>query len=128
MLDRWTGRKVDLKMLSESMTQFFVEEGFSSIVESESINEYRIIAVPKHASNIRGSVNIFIRGSSVGFEVEFVKSRFSTTLMGLKTLFGLGSLILKDLKSEEELQGLEAKFWLFVDREIDNLSVVQSGK
>jgi len=127
MLDRWIGKKVNLKLLSESLTQFFGEEGFSSKVELESVNEYRIAAVPKRPTNIQGSVNVFIRGSSEGFEVEFAstaRSRFSRAATGLQTLLGLGPLLLRDLKSEEELRALETRFWSFVDRKIDGLSMV----
>jgi len=129
MLDRWTGKKIDLKLLSESLVHFFEEKGFSTILETKSTDEYRVIAVPKHPSNIQGIVNAIIRGHSEDFEVEFgvsSNSRFSRLFGVLATIFGGGIVVLKDLKSKEELEKLETKFWSFVDKKTDSLSAASS--
>jgi len=131
MFDRWVGKKVNLKSLSENLVQFFEEKGFSSVLETESSNEYRVIAVPKQPSNIQGSVNVFIRGNSEDFVVEFVgdsSPRLLRVLGGLSTLFGGGILVLKDLKSQEELERLEREFWSFLDRKIESWLAVDSGE
>jgi len=132
MLDRWVGTKVDLKLLSENLVQFFEKKGFSSVVDQKSSNEYRVIAVPGRASDILGTVSVSIRGELEGLVIEFAADSGSGHFRGFlgffATLFGGGVLVLKDLKSQEELERLEREFWLFVDKKIDSLSAANSKR
>jgi len=133
MIDRWVGRDVDLDLLSQRFELFFDEKKFPSKPEKGRKNEYLITVILKHMRevNATGNVKVVVRGEPNDFEVEFVASfgsRNLAKLSGLAALFGGGMLVLKDLKSSEELEKLENEFWLFADKQVDSLEKKKNGK
>jgi len=126
MIDRWVGRDVDLELFSERIKQFFEERQFPSKVEGRSKEEFWITAILRRVSgsDLAGNAKVTVRGKPNDFEVEFAAgsgSRRLAKLSGFVALLGGGALLLRDLKASEELERLEKEFWLFVDRQVDNL-------
>lgn len=129
MQDRWLDKRIDLKLLSEQMIQFFEEKDFVTKLE-ESPKEFKVLAVPRHASHVPAyqiseNINVFIRGEPDDFSIEFVsgsRSRLYIRLGGFLSFFGAGGLMMQGLKSLEELQRLEDDFWKFTDKAVDILS------
>lgn len=126
MIDRWAGRDVDLRLLSESVKRFFDERLFPSRVEELSKEEFMITAILKRTSraSLAGNVRVAVRGKPDNFEVEFASGsdpRRLARLSGLATLLGGGALVLRNSKSSEELGKLENEFWLFIDKQVDIL-------
>jgi len=126
MWDRYVDAKVDLKLLSEHVHQFFERKDFNSVVEENSPEEYRVIAVPKHGSpdtGMLGNLSVLIHGKPDDFKIEFSRSdsRHTVKLGILTTLLGGGRFLLRDLKSTEELDKLESEFWRSLDETVDHL-------
>jgi len=126
MIDRWAGRDVDLRLLSESVKRFFDERLFPSKIEERSKEEFSITAILRRVSgaSLTGNVRVAVRGKPDDFEVEFAVGsdyRRLARLGGLATLLGGGAFLLRDLKSSEELERLENEFWLLIDKQVDIL-------
>jgi len=133
MIDRWAGRDVDLELLIERLKLFFDEKKFPCKLEKGRENEYWITVILKsmREASATGNAKVVVRGEPNDFEVEFVASfgsRNLSKLGGLAALLGGGALVLKGLKSSEELEKLENEFWLFADRQVDSLGKRKNGK
>jgi hypothetical protein len=124
MQDRWIGKGINLKLLSEYLEQFFKSKGFLTIAKKSS-EEYTISVAPRRAHNLCENVEVFIRGEPNDFLINFVsgsRSRLFVRLGGLTTFFGGGILYSRGLKSLDALKKLESDFWKFVDEKISVLS------
>lgn len=123
---RWVGKNVDLKLLSEYAGNFFEDKGFKTRI-ADSDSEYKIILGSQHALERHENVDIRILGNPNDFVVEFSADRRarSAILLGhVTTLIGGGSLLLRGLKSLEELRKLEKQFWVYIEDCVEHLTDV----
>jgi hypothetical protein len=126
MFRRWVGKNVDLKLLSEYAGNFFKDKGFKIKIDG-SDSEYKIILGFQHALERHENVDIRILGNPNDFVVEFYADRRarSVILLGYVTqLIGGGSLLLRGLKSLEELRKLEKQFWVHIENCVERLTDV----
>ncbi len=117
MRRQWSGKNVDLMLLSDSIEDFLNHKGFK-VVKDVSAEGYSIFAAPSRISDVREDVTVKVLGNSKDFVVDFLsseKSRSSIQLGYITTVFGGGSLLLKGLKSREALETLEKEFWVYVE-------------
>ena len=124
MQERWVGKNVDLQFLSESIENFFRDKGFR-VTKDGSAPEYTISAKPQQGIGIIGRVTVRILGDPNDFLIEFSTSGHSRSAVKLgfiTTIFGGGSLVLRGLKSQEELEKLEKVFWLHLEEAIIHLT------
>lgn len=120
MQERWVGKNVDLSLLRERVENFFKDKGFRT-TKDWSASEYTISAKPQQGVGIIGRVTVRILGDPNDFLIEFSTSKHSRSAVRLgfmTTIFGGGSLILRGLKSQEELEKLEKDFWAHVEEAI----------
>lgn len=124
MEDRWKNKNVDLSLLSDCIAQFFKEKNFAVFVR-KSKRKYRIIATPRPFHKIAENINVNISGRPDDFLVKFIAGSHSRALVrhgALAALFGGGYLALKGFKSQEALEKLEKEYWIYVDKEIWQLT------
>jgi len=117
MEDRWTGKNIDLDLLSQFIVQFFKEKKFITFLQRKS-KEYVIVAVPKRSHKIVEKIFVYVRGKPEDFSVKFVsgaRSRSFVRLGTFLTFLGGGFLVLKGLESQEKLEKLEKEFWRYID-------------
>ena len=123
MQDHWQGKNVDLSLLSERVTQFFREQQFATTAREEK-EGCIVIAFPKSFHEISEEINVHILGTPEDFSVKFIAGSHSRGLVrygNLFSLFGAGFLASRGLKSLEEIEKVEKKFWVYVDETIGQL-------
>jgi hypothetical protein len=122
--DHWQGKNVDLSMLSERVRQFFSEKQFATTTHRNK-EGYVVTAFPKSFHGISEEIDVHILGSPNDFSVKFIAGSRSRNLIRYGTLlsiFGGGFLASKGLKSVEEIEKLEKKFWNYLDERVWQLS------
>jgi hypothetical protein len=122
--DHWQGRNVDLSLLSERVTQFFSEKQFGTTTGRRK-EGYVVTAFAKSFHGISEEINVHILGSPDDFSVKFIAGAHSRNLVRYGTFFspfGAGFMVPKGLKSLEELEKLEKKFWVYLDETIWQLA------
>ncbi|MDH5448224.1 MAG: hypothetical protein OEX01_04385 [Candidatus Bathyarchaeota archaeon] len=123
MEDRWQNKNIQLPILSDYIGQFFKQSGFS--VSLNGFNgDYRITAQPKSDHSIAEDVHVSLSGNPNDFTVKFIAGSRSRMLVRSGTilqLFGGGFLSLKGIKSQEALEKLERKFWIYVTEKVSQL-------
>jgi hypothetical protein len=122
--DQWQGKNVDLSLLSEKVTQFFNEKQFATTTHIGK-DGCVVTAFPRSFHGISEEINVHILGSPDDFSVKFVAGSHSRNLVRYGTilsLFGGGFLVPRGLKSLEEIEKLEKKFWVYLDETIWQLA------
>ena len=123
MKRQWKGNNVNLSVLANSTAQFFKENLCNvSIIKSEN---FRIVVQPKRSTEIVEKIEVFIEGQPNDFSIRFDMGSHSRALVRYGTLvsfLGGGFFVLKGLKSQESLEKLEKKFWLYVSEQIWKLT------
>ena len=73
MQRQWTGKGVDLALLSEGVEDFLKDRGFLTEKE-ESAGEHKILWMSPNARNIRNAMVVRIFGNPNDFTVEIIAS------------------------------------------------------
>jgi len=121
---QWTGKNVDLALLSECIEDFFKDRGYST-EKDESEGGYTILWAPQYAGIMRQAMTARVFGNPNDFVVEIIASertRDSIRLGLLTQLFGGGYLVLRGLRAKEALEKLEKEFWAYVEEKIAHLA------
>lgn len=124
MEDHWQGKNVDLSLLSERVTQFFSEKQFATTTRRRK-EGCVVTAFPKSFHGIAEEISVHVLGRSDDFSVKFIGGSHSRNLVRYGTilsLFGGGFLVSKGLRSLEEIEKLEKKFWVYLDETIWQLA------
>jgi len=119
----WVGRNIDLALLSERIENFFKDKRFKTR-KDWSAPECVISAKPRHGVGILGRVIVRVLGNSNDFVIELSASDHSRSAVKLgfiTSMFGGGSLVLRGLKSQEELEKLEKDFWIYMEEAVTHL-------
>ena len=115
---------MDLSLLSERVAQFFSEKQFATTTRRRK-EGCVVTAFPKSFHGIAEEINVHILGSPDDFSVKFIAGSHSRNLVRYGTLISLiggGFLVPKGLKSLEEIEKLEKKFWVYLDETIWQLA------
>jgi len=122
----WKGLNVDLSGLVQKMIQFFESKQFNNVTALKTETGYEVIAGDSKQYKMENDVSATIEGRPDDFNVSLDsckrEKRFTLPLF-LTSMFGGGYLLLKDFRSEEEMQKLERDF----RREIESM-VAQTRK
>jgi len=120
MESRYVGRNVPLPALCRCIEQFFIDKGFETL-RTEEKGGYKIIVKTRCDPNIIENVYVHVSGDPNNFVVRFdagSRSRSFIRFGSVTTLLGGGIFLLRGLKSQEALERLERKFWLFLEEKI----------
>jgi len=126
--ENWKGKNIDLHTMSERIALFFSDNAFSTTV-SQKEDKTVIIAVPKSFHGIDERIDVEVWGKSEDFSVRFVSGTHSRALVRYGRFASLitgGYFLLRGLKSQEEIEKLERKFWIYVDETVWFLSSQRS--
>jgi hypothetical protein len=116
MQTRWIDKGVDLEKLGESVTQFFKDRGFETVVDHVQ-SAYKIVGSMRVGDALR-MIQVSVTGVPDDFRVDFAsekESRLSLLAGPLATMFGGGVFVLDRLRRREFYEKLEADFWFFVE-------------
>jgi hypothetical protein len=120
----YKGRNVDLSLLSRWIERFFRKKEFRVSKETEE-ETFRIVARPTYVHEIVDTITVAVSGNSNDFAVKLYIGTRSEVLMKigqLASLFGLGVLFLRGVKSDEAGETLQRQFWVFIEEKIDFLT------
>ena len=120
----YKGRNVDLSLLSRWIERFFRKREFRVTKEIEE-ETFRIVARPTYVHEIVDTITVSVSGNPNDFVVKLYIGTRSEVLMKigqLASLFGLGVLFLRGVKSDEAGETLQREFWVFVEEKIDFLT------
>jgi len=119
--DEWSDQNVDLRLFSEGVERFFVDNKFETKLERFG-SGFKIEAV-----NVHFRVNVRVFGSPEFFKVEFVPGRKTSgfslgmVLGYVGSVFGGGGLFLRDVRLQEAMSEFESLFWEYVDKQVVEL-------
>jgi hypothetical protein len=120
----YRGRNVDLSLLAQWIERFFKKKEFR--VARETAEETcNIVVRPTYAHDIVDTTTVSIVGDANDFTVKLYIGTRSEVLMKigqLASLFGLGVLFLRGIKSNEAEEALQREFWVFVEEKVDRLA------
>jgi len=114
-------------MLRERIVRFYDELNFVTSVR-ETEEKHIVTAMPKPFHGIGERIEVSISGKPNDFSVRFdagSRSRILVQFGSFATLLSGGYFVLKGLRSQEELEKLERRFWIYVDETVWYLSSVK---
>jgi hypothetical protein len=120
----YKGRNVDLSLLSQWIERFFRKREFRVTKETDK-EAFRIIARPTYVHEIVDTITVSVSGNSNDFVVKLhigTRSEALIRIGQLASLFGLGVLLLRGIKSDEAEESLQREFWVFVEEKVDFLT------
>jgi len=121
----WTGRNVDLALLTTRIGDFFREKDFEAI-KGQTSTGYQILAEDSPHFRLQGYVSVTIEGRPGNFAIKLdlctKKKKHSRLSPFLLNMFGGGYLALQELKSEEAWIKLEKQFWRHVKNVVPQLT------
>jgi hypothetical protein len=121
----WTGRNVDLPLLTTRIGDFFKAKDFDAI-RGEIPTGYQILAQDSPFYKIIGCMSVTIEGKPNDFFIDFVldvdqkKRGLPRSIFFEQMLFG-GYLLSRKIKSEEAWSRLEKEFWVYVENVVTQL-------
>ena len=124
MQRRWTGKNVNLDLLSDSVEDFFKSRSFVT-KRTESAEERVILWQSKRAAKAEKPISAKIMGKPDDFTVELKASELAdrSVRFGMLTkTIGGGYFLLKSLKLREALEKLEKEFWIHVEEKVAQLT------
>lgn len=147
MQKRWTGKNVDMDLLSDCIESFFKDRGFTT-KRTQSAGERTFLLTPQYATkdvkeamtaktlgtifwtpqfatNLKRPLHARIVGDCNDFVIELIASeltRRSTWLGMLTKSFGGGYLVLRSLRLQEALEKLENEFWVYIEDKVAHLA------
>lgn len=130
MEDEWTGKNVDLSLLTEQIVQFFQQKQFVTSSE-KSEEEHLVVSRPQSSHGIVELVKVHVTGRPEHFKVKFDSGSRSNAFVrygSLTSFLGGGIIAVKGLKSQEALEKLEKEFWVHVDRTVWSLAKASSER
>jgi len=121
----WTGRNVDLALLTKFIADFFKEKDFEAI-KGQTPTGYQILAEDSPYFRLQGYVSVTIEGRPEDFAIKLdlctKKKKHFRLSPFLLSMFGYGYFHLQELKSDEALMKLEKEFWLHVENDVLHLT------
>jgi hypothetical protein len=122
--DQYKDKNIDLLLLSKRISRFFNEIGFKVSMQKKE-GGCVIFATPEPSHGITDKIEVDIHGGPDDFSVRFSSGSRSNDLVRYGRWASLiigGYFLLKGLRSQEEIEKLEKKFWVYVDETVWYLS------
>ncbi|MEM2292374.1 MAG: hypothetical protein QXX41_03770 [Nitrososphaerota archaeon] len=122
---RWIDKNVDLGLLVEKVQSFLVENGFKANVEK--FKDGWIIVATKHFSGEPKSISIKFLGSPNDFTIDFSGAKYKhdlRLLLPFINFIGLGVFFRRELEFMDFLKVFEDDFWVYVEKTIDALKLI----
>jgi len=120
VVKEWKKVKVDLALLADFVESFFKSKEFEvSRIKTE--RGYNLIVRSKTERG-RLITNIYKTSEGVAVSLGTRESTGIRILAPVLTLFGGGSLFIREIESEELLQKLEQEFWKYIEEIMSSLS------
>jgi len=123
MEKQWKNLNVNLRQLAKTVEERYSRRNCK--VEETALKGGYSIRVILAGLRTPGVMSIVIRGTPDDFMIETrgTEQEDDAIKVGLMTtIFGGGSLILRNLKSREELEKLEREFWGTIEETIRSLT------
>ncbi len=120
MEENYRGKNIDLSLLAGRIALFFGDKSFVTSTQQEE-EKTVITAIPKPFHGIGERVNVEVCGNPNDFSVKFLSGTHSRALIRFGSFASLitgGYFLLRGLKSQEEVEKLERKFWVYVDETV----------
>ena len=120
----FTTRNVNLSLLSEWVEAFFKKKEFRTTKEAAE-GGFKIVARPTYVHEIVDVITVLVSGTPNDYTVKFyigVRSEALMRIGQLASLFGLGVLFLRGVKSDEAGERLEKDFWVLIEEKTDFLA------
>ena len=124
MQRRWTGRSVDLDLLSDCVEDFFKDRSLATR-RTDSADERVILSQSERAVKAGKLISVKISGNSDDFKIEVKASELTDRSVRLGMLtkpIGGGYFLLKSLKLRDRLEKLEKEFWIYVEDKVAQLT------
>lgn len=122
MEKRWQNHGVNLQQLAQAIKNYYLRRNFK-VKETVLEKEYSMdIILTGQVSSVMG---INIRGTTDDFTIETKanKEEDRAVKVGLMTsIFGGGSLILRNIKVREQMEKMENEFWSTIEETIRSLT------
>ena len=115
---------MDLALLGQWIQRFFKKKEFR-ISEEVDDGNHRILARPTYVHEIVDTITVSVSGSAADFTVGLyigARSEALKKIGQLGSLFGLGVLFLRGIRSEDAGVRLEKDFWVFIEEKINRLA------
>lgn len=125
--ETYKGKNIDFLALVERIALFFTEKGFS-VSKQEKGDRHVVVANPKPFHGIADNIEVEVHGSPDDFSVKFISGSRSNDLVRYgrwASLITGGYFLLKGLRSQEELEKLERRFFIYVDETVWYLSTTK---
>jgi hypothetical protein len=130
MEKRWTGKNVDLALLTTGIGDFLKEKQFEAI-KGETASGYHIFAQGSLDYRLGGYVTVTIEGKPDDFTVklEFSKEneKRSLSTMWLTTMFLSGYFLKAKLRAEEDWTKFKKDFWTCLDNLVGSRGFPSTG-
>jgi len=122
----WSGKNIDLRLLSARLSTFLEENYFGSVRKEEIQKGYQIFAEDSPFFNSDEYVDVTVEGQPNDFTISVnlfrkKKGRFQVSPL-LLSMVGAGYLYLKRLKSRENFLFFEREFWSYVENNLLSLA------
>ncbi len=124
MQRRWTGKNVDLDLLSDCVEDFFKNRSLATR-RTKSAGERTILWQPERTARMQEPMSVKVVGDSDDFTIELKASELTNRSVRLGMLtkpIGGGYFLLKSLKLREALEKLEKEFWIYIEDKVAQLA------
>jgi hypothetical protein len=122
----WQTQKSNIETLTQQIEKFLHQKNFTTKTQylAKEKTQIQISATPTKNAEIGQKINIEIQKTQKGITIDF-KSTEKTQKnikIGLITSFLIGgSLLLREIKSQEKLETLEEEFWKYTQKTLSEL-------
>lgn len=122
----WQTQRISLDILNQKVKEFFKEKGFTTktYFPTDERTHIKISATPTKNAETRERINIEVQKTPDGIAIEFtpMEKTEKTIKMGILSSFFIGgSLLLRGVKSKENLEALQREFWARIQKAISDL-------
>ena len=123
MEKRWQDHNVNLRLLAQMVKNYFVQRNLK--IEETVLEDGYSVSVIIPQLRASGVMRVIIRGRREDFTVETraTEDQDKAIRVGLMTsIFGGGSLVLRNIKVREQMEKMEREFWGTIEEMVRSLT------
>jgi len=123
MEKRWQDHNVNLQLLAQMVKNYFVQRNLK--IEETVLEDGYSVSVIIPQLRASGVMRVIIRGRPADFTVETraTEDQDKAIRVGLMTsIFGGGSLVLRNIKVREQMEKMEREFWGTIEEMVRSLT------